>query len=511
SNAGTFSPTGDLLGTDISISTNSYVEYTIIGKVNSDIVGPISNTATATDRNNVLKTANVTTTSVAPTMGIVKTQNKTSYRPGETITYTVTVDNSGSGIASNYVVEDLLQSIVGNTGNAGTSSATNVTGTPLLNSWTVSAALAPGSTKSLSAIVANGGSTTNTNLLDVVTIFPGEKIVYTITTTAKDSAISNITNTANLKKNGVVEKTSTITTNANSLANNSTVIITKAPNEIEYKPGDVITYKLTVTNPNNAFMDNVSIKDLISLITAEQVNGTLGPAFESWDLSVLSASGTGTAPGTGTITNATGDLILIADIGPNGSIVYEIKAKTKLSTIGLIKDEVSNPTDNVPESGPGVKMSTPILEIAKNVNSTEYVPGGTLTYTIDIDNPGDGYATGVKVVDNLSSITALLVDGTTGPAYQSWNITSAIYDITNATPVLITSPSEPSSAGTYSSTANLNITNAVLGPNRRIRYTVVVVLNPKAKGSIKNLASVNGAVYSDKGSLTRASKISVAK
>ncbi|MGL6101074.1 MAG: hypothetical protein ACRCZ9_08465, partial [Fusobacteriaceae bacterium] len=46
SNAGTFSPTGDLLGTDISISTNSYVEYTIIGKVNSDIVGPISNTAT---------------------------------------------------------------------------------------------------------------------------------------------------------------------------------------------------------------------------------------------------------------------------------------------------------------------------------------------------------------------------------------------------------------------------------------------------------------------------------
>ncbi|MGL4652749.1 hypothetical protein, partial [Cetobacterium sp.] len=511
SSAGVFSSTGNLSATDVNISTNSFVEYTITGKVNDDIVGTIENTAKAVDRNNVEKVSTISTTSAAPVMNLTKTQNPTTYRPGQTITYTVTVQNTGTGIASNYLVEDLLAGITGRIANNGTSSATDVTSSGLLNTWTVNAALAPGSTKSLSAIITNGGSTSNTNLLDIVSVFPGESIVYTITTVAKNTAISNIVNVANLKKDSVLQKTATVTATPVALANNSTVLITKVPTQIEYKPGDVITYTLTVTNPNNNFMNNLSITDLITSIKATQIDGTLGPAFDSWDLSVLSTSGVGTASGTGNTTNNTGDLILTADIGANGSIVYEIKAKTKLTTVGLIVDNTTLAGDNVLETGPGVKMSTPILEVAKNVNSTEYVPGGTLTYTIDVDNPGDGYATNVMVVDKLSAITTQLIDGTTGPAFNSWNITSKIYDISGSTPVLVNSVLDPTNAGSYSPTADININNAILGPNRRITYTVEVVLNPKAKGSIKNLATVNGAVYSDKGTQTRESKISIEK
>ncbi|MGL4997362.1 MAG: hypothetical protein ACRC0R_02015, partial [Cetobacterium sp.] len=511
SNSGTFSPTGNLTATNVSISTGSFVEYTITGRVNSDIVGPIANTASATDRNSIVKTSTTTTTSVAPVMNLKKSQNPTSYRPGAIITYTVEIDNTGSGIASNYLVEDLLASITGNIANNSVTSATDVASSTLLKSWTVNAVLAPGSTKSLSLIVANGGTTSNTNLLDIVTVFPGEKIIYTITTIAKDTAISNIANTANLKKDGILQKTDTVTTTSVALANNGSAIITKVPSQIEYKPGDTIAYTLTVTNPNNNFMNNLTITDLINSIKATQIDGTLGLAFESWDLSVLSTSGTGTSPGTGTITNNTGNLILNVDIGPNGSIVYEIKAKTKLTTVGLIVDDKALPGDNVLETGPGVKMSTPILEVAKNVNTTEYVPGGTLTYTIDVDNPGDGYATNVMVVDKLSLVTAQLTDGSTGPAFASWTITSKIYDISTGSPVLVTSSSDPTSAGTYSPTVDLNVNNAILGPNRRITYTVTTVLNPKAKGSIKNLATVNGAVYSDKGTITKVSKINIAK
>lgn len=511
SNVGTFNSSGDLNATDVTIAPSSYVEYTIIGKVNADISGPISNTAKATDRNGIEKTSTISTTSVAPTLAITKTQNKTTYLPGDTIVYTITLDNTGLGIATNYLVEDLLASITGNVGNTGAISATNINPSALLENWTVSAVLAPGSTKSTSAIISNGGTTTNINLLDIVTVFPGERIIYTITAKAKDSSIGNIVNKVDLKKNSIVEKTSTVTTSATALAINGNVLITKVPTETEYKPGDIITYTITVKNPSNAFMDNLAIKDLITSVTATQIDGTTGPAFDSWNLSVISTSGIGTVPGTGAITNATGDLILTADIGPNGSIVYQIKAKTKLTTVGIIKDEVTTGGDNVPETGPGVKMSTPLLEVAKNVNTTEYVPGGNLIYTIDVDNPGDGYATNVRIEDKLSAITALLIDGTTGPAYQSWTITSKVYDISSGSPVLVTSPSDPTSAGTYNPTGDMAITNAILGPNRRITYTINVVLNPKAKGNIKNLVRVNDALYSDKGSQTRDAKISIAK
>lgn len=510
SNPGTFASSGDLNATNVTIGTNSYVEYTIIGKVKADIVGPIINTAKATDRNGVEKTSVSNTTSVAPTLNLTKTANKTTYRPGETIVYTVTVENTGAGIASNYLVEDLLTSITGNVGNTGGILATNVNPSPLFQSWTTTAVLGSGSTKSLSAIITNGGTTSNTDLLDIVTVFPGEKIIYTITGVTKDSSIGNIANKVDLKKNSVVQKTATSTTTAVTLANNSSVIITKVPTELEYKPGDVITYTITVRNPNNNFMDNLTIKDLLSSITATQIDGTTGPAFDSWDLSVSSTTGIGTVPGTGAITNGTGNLILTADIGPNGSIVYQIKAKTKLTTVGTIIDTVSTGGDNVPELGAGVKMASPVLEVAKNVDTTEYIPGGTLTYTIDVDNPGDGYAVNVRVKDLLSTITTTLIDGTTGPAYNSWNIISKIYNISSGTPVLVTG-SDPSSAGTYSPTEDLNITDAIIGPNRRITYTIVAVVNPKAKGTIKNLARVNDVLYSDKGSITRDSRVSISK
>lgn len=510
SNTGTFSSSGDLTATNVTIGTTSYVEYTIIGKVNADITGPIVNTAKATDRNGIEKISTSNTNSVAPTLNLIKTANKTTYRPGETIIYTVTVENTGAGIASNYLVEDLLGSITGNVGNSGGTSATNVNPSALFQSWTTTAVLGSGSTKSISAIITNGGATSNTNLLDIITIFPTEKIIYTITGITKSSSIGNIANKVDLKKDSVVQKTATATTTAVALANNTSVIITKVPTELEYKPGDIITYTITVTNPNNNFMDNLSIKDLIGSITATQIDGSTGPAFDSWDLSVLSTTGVGTVPGTGSITNGTGDLILTADIGPNGSIVYQIKAKTKLTTVGTIVDTVITGGDNVPESGAGVKMASPVLEVAKNVDTTEYIPGGTLTYTIDVDNPGDGYAVNVRVKDLLSTITTTLIDGSTGAAYNSWNITSKIYNISSGTPVLVTG-SDPSSAGTYSPTADLNITDAIIGPNRRITYTIVAVVNPKAKGNIKNLARVNDALYSDKGSITRESRVSISK
>lgn len=516
--SGTFNSTGDLSATDITILPNTYVEYTITGKIRDDIVGPIVNSAKATDRNGVEKSATVTTNSVTPNLVLTKIASASLYKPGDTITYTISIENTGLGIAANYYVEDLLSSIMGGLANAGGPSAGNVSSSQLFNNWSIVASLASGSTKSISALINNGGSVINQNLQDLVSVFPSEKIIYTIVAKAKDTSIGIISNKVDLKNNGTLVNSKIAVSNPASLANNSSVIINKVPIESEYKPGGIISYTITVKNPTTSYMDNVDIKDLITQIEATQTDGTLGSAFESWDLLVIESTGIGTVPGTTGLLNQTGDLLLTTDIGPGGSITYQLKAKVRPTTIGKILDTVTDPGDNVTESGSGVKMSSPLLEVAKNVDSSEYTPGGTLTYTIDVENPGDGTAVGVKVEDKLSAMQTLLIDGTTGGAFQSWTVTAKTYDTSSGFPVLITDPldiTNPGFTGSFVGDQLNNqtflVTNAILGSQRRITYTIVAVINPKAKGKIVNQVLVNEKLISDKGAITRVSKLKFSK
>lgn len=310
----------------------------------------------------------------------------------------------------------------------------------------------------------------------------------------------------------------TVTTTPAPLADITEVKVTKVPTQSEYTPGGIITYIITVTNPTDSFMDNVVLADYLSQITADQVGGGTGAAYDNWDLEIVSTTGIGTVSGTSGLTNQSGDLILTTDIGANGSIVYRLKVKVKITTIGKIIDTIVE--SNVPEDGSGVKMSSPVLEVVKNVDSSEYTPGGTLTYTVDVDNPGDGTAVGVKVVDDLKNITTQLIDNSTGTAYESWTVTAAVYDISSGTPVPVTDPNDPTYPGfdgTFSgnqSTPNSGFlvdNAAILGSKRRIRYTIVANINSEAKGMIKNVVTVNDDLSSDKGSVTRESKIEVSK
>lgn len=199
--AGTFDSTGDNLEvTDITILPNSYIEYTIVGKVNDDISGSITNEVKVTDRNGNEETADVAVTSASSTLSLTKTADVTEdYKPGDTITYTVTVENTGAGIAANYLVKDLISDVVGEVGNNGAPLAANSPNASLFQSWTITASLGSGSTKSLSQLITNGGTSSNLDLQDTVAIFPGEKIVYTIAAQTSNAAIGNVTNEADLQ------------------------------------------------------------------------------------------------------------------------------------------------------------------------------------------------------------------------------------------------------------------------------------------------------------------------
>lgn len=521
-NAGTFLATGDLNATGVTIATSGgYVEYTLTAKVQGDIVGPIINPASATDRNGVVKSINSTAlNSAPPTLTISKNQSPTTtFTPGSSIQYDVIVSNTGSGIAKDYNVSDLITGITSNLANngTGTNSVDNPTGQPM-SSWSVSSFLSPAGGKTISALISAGGISNNANINDTVTIFPGESIHYVITLNTKSTSIGNISNTAFLKDSASapVANSGAKTYTAAALAPTSSATITKITNSTEYKPGDTVTYYITVTNPDpTKFMDNLAINDLINQIKSTNLAGNQAQAFANWTVTVDSQTGAGTMPGDFAYgVNGTTNFQVVADIGPGGSITYKLVAKINDDIIGTILD-TAIPGDNVIENGTGIKMSSPVLEVAKNVNTTEYTPGATLVYSFTVDNPGDGYAINIPVVDNFPSIMTTVLGGGTGQAYNGWQVVASVYDITNpSSPVLITSPTttNPGFTGTASGGVNdsFNVT-ATLGPNRRILYTMTVVINPLAIGKIVNEAKVNNVLVSDKGAITRTSSVTFAK
>ena len=156
-----------------------------------------------------------------PVLNIVKTNSPTSgttLRPGDPITYTMVVENTGVGTATNVVVSDPVPA---NTVFASCSGGTSCSAAAGTVTWNVGT-LVPGATATVSFTV-------NTS-----TTLPISATPYTISNTA--SAVSTETPTP-----------STSNTVTNQLQVQPTIV--KSVSATEAGPGDTLTYTLTVQNP----------------------------------------------------------------------------------------------------------------------------------------------------------------------------------------------------------------------------------------------------------------------
>jgi uncharacterized repeat protein (TIGR01451 family) len=124
---------------------------------------PGNNSATDTD-----------TRTPAANLGITKTDGKTQYGPGETLTYTITVSNAGPDPVTGATVGDTFPADL-----------TNVT-------WTCSA----------SAASACGSPTGSGNIATTVDLLVSGSATFTATTTAALTASGDITNTASVAAPG---------------------------------------------------------------------------------------------------------------------------------------------------------------------------------------------------------------------------------------------------------------------------------------------------------------------
>lgn len=519
SDAGTFSPSGNLGATDVSIAVGGSVTYTIRGQVAPTLVGDIINDSAKAETRDDSKAATTTTTPPkSADVTLTHTLNKSDdYLVGEDFSYTITVQNASSaGIAHNYTVQQLMEDVESELGHEITNdkNADDTTGNPY-SLWTNEViSIGANSTSELDA----SGKETNKSLNDKVSIYPGEQILYSVVVHASPVAIGKIPQVIARVLNGGGTSDSadqlTNTLNTEEVLDSSSGKISrfKKTSDTTYVPGvsgeNEVVYDIEISNADSKYFANdITVLDRFACNVTDQVDGSSGSAFSEWKLEVADSRGEGSNYGSfnyGAWT--TNDIDLKVDLAPEGYVRYKLTARVADDSVGQIVDDGTDAGlclgDNLSEVGSGVQMPNSNLKVQKEVDSRYYSSGSTLNYTITVENSGEGYAIDVPVYDDLASVTTTSINGTSTKAYVSWVVTATSYDEDGN----VSTNSKPGFTGEIAgnqSNKNILDVNATVAPKETIIYSIAAVVNPIADDEIRNEVEVDGKLYSDRGSYPR--------
>lgn len=236
---------------------------------------------------------------------------------------------------------------------------------------------------------------------------------YTISEAMAPSSVSAlsqytiVTSAANATPSGTIPSTGTMPLNFTAaLGDNVTYnIINAAPetfsksvNKANADIGDVLTYTVTVNNPNNFTINNVSVSDATPIGTTYLGNLTVSAPF------------TGIAPSTG---------ITITSIGANDSVF--LTWQVQVNSVSPIQNPINNfASVVVPGGTSGVTnvtstaVSHAFVAINKTVDKANANIGDTLTYTITLNNVGNVAANNVVISDPIPTGTSYIAGSVAG-------------------------------------------------------------------------------------------------
>ena len=260
---------------------------------------------------------------------------------GETISYNLTVTNTGNVTLSNVTVTD---PVIG------------ITGSPI-------ASLAPGAssilTGSYTVTQANIDAGTFTNTASTQGTSPKTTIVNA---SGGDTQTLVQVKTISLLKTGTLDMTQV------------------APNGVA-NPGDIINYTFTVTNTGNVTLTNIIVTDPLITVTGTAIASML-PAAVNNATFAGSYSLTQANINAGTFTN-TATVTATPPIGAN------ITATDPDTQTGL-----SVPSVSITKTGTLVKGANNVADV-----------GDTITYTFTVTNTGNVTLTNVRITDPQATIT----------------------------------------------------------------------------------------------------------
>ncbi len=375
SGAGNFSNT-------VNIPAAGSITYTVTASVLSSATGALSNTATitpadglATDPTPANNTAtDVDTQNSQADLSVTKDDGVLAYIPGGSLTYTITVANSGPSDAPASLLSDNIPS--------------------QFTSWEWSCTATTGGANGCDSMASSP-----VNFTDTVNLPAGSSMTYTVVAQVASSATGDLTNTVTITAPaGITDPTpgnnsASDTDTQNSQADLS---ITKSDGVTVAVAGESVTYSITVRNIGPSDAPNSVIND------------TLPAQISSWSW-VCSAS-TGGASGCDGVAASTSSFNDTVDLPAGSSLTYVVTAQILSSATGSLTNTVTiTPTatiiDPTPENNSATDTDTLVAQIDLSVTKDDgvalYVPGETVTYTIVVANAGPSDATGALVSDAM--------------------------------------------------------------------------------------------------------------
>ncbi|PFL21912.1 cell surface protein [Bacillus cereus] len=328
---------------------------------------------------------NVFVTSInSAILSAVKTANTAFANIGDTITYTVLIQNSGNTNATNVNFSDLIP--------AGT--------TFVENSFSVNGSIIPGANPN--------------NGVNIGTISTNSSLTVTFQVIVASTPPSNpITNVASIQFTFIVDPTappvtSTINSNgASTQINNATVTTVLEANRTIVSIGDIITYTATLTNTGNFPANSVLLingvpEGALFVPNSVTLNGiSLPNASPTLGIPVGII-----APGdSATITFQ----FLASSIPPQGVIINQA-----LTSYTYIVDPSQPPVTATSSSN---TVNTAVVDASlsamKNTDSLVQSTNGTITYTVVVRNNGNTTANTVTVTDLVPEGTAFIPNSVT--------------------------------------------------------------------------------------------------
>lgn len=293
--------------------------------------------------------------------------------PGDIITYTLTLVNTGNADANNTVLTDVIPA--GTTFVPG--SLTGATGTP--------------PTLTLTGPVAAGGSSTVTFQVQVGPSLPvpnplenSANAAFTYTVDPANPDGTNGTSQSNI---------------ADTQVNGAIITTNKTVDKAYAKPGDVLTYTIALTNSGNAPANNVVITDSIPA----------GTTFVAG--SVTGATGT---PPTLTLTNP-------VTAGGGATVTFQVQVgntipdpnplpNTATADFTYTTDpaEPNGRTGSSPSNTVNTQINSAIVTAAKTADPAFANVGDTVTYTITLLNTGNVAANNVVLTDVIPAGTTFV-------------------------------------------------------------------------------------------------------